>query len=814
MTSSATERPRRRKIALACEPCRDRKSRCDGGTPICSGCQRRGLALDFCVYKVDNARTASNEAYIRALHERIRSLENACKGSGISAHSFGSDGDPSSFDTAREDQQLPQGDCATSKSKHAPMNMQHQVIERDDQPANSTGAADQREDANAALSPVTTRSSRQDSTHLPLDMLPLAPADHIDSSDGSNPVTAMGTISATDDHVNLALKGTNEFYGSSSAAFFIKETYGSMATATAGLRGMPPRSGFEGSQSANLLSATHTFHFSLPPRFVADQLLDEFWRRVYYLYPMFHRPTFESAYRSLWEAHRETDSTAPASSGELGLGGSPGAGPGSIVFHCALNTIFALGCSFLDAPASEKSNAIQVYFLRAKHFIGLDFLDMNNIGVVQSLLLMTLFLQSTSFASRCWNAVGIACRVAQGLGLHAEPDVASRSPLEREIRRRTWHCCLVLDRLVSMTFGRPTMTAHLSNLELPSSLDYDSSNGEDGIGGNQNAEVSRYLFNVEHIRLCNILGEILFQVFQPSDGPLSAKQSNDRPDEGYHGLDVILNLDAQLSEYVKTVHPALSWVYPCAVTSEKPEIKSVFEMQRNALHVRLMLHRPTLTNVCITSGVEELDSSLRYDARQTLYKSCAIESAKICIQSAMQLLEAMARTYATSTSTGWWWTGLYTSTAGLVLLIGRSNPLLEASMDRQAMEESWRACQAILSELSSSSPSAQRSIKLLQALNAKLTSRTERGHAVPLEADWSEKQQAIPNSIHPDHCAARVPVATEPEAQNNQFATGWHPPSCVLPGLQADKVPNFDMEDSFVNWDQAMDFMTDAPGFL
>ncbi|EHK21930.1 uncharacterized protein TRIVIDRAFT_151548 [Trichoderma virens Gv29-8] len=766
----------------SCEPCRDRKSRCDGGTPICSGCQRRGLALDLCVYKVDNARTASNEAYIRALHERIRSLENACKGSSISAHPFGSD-------------------------------------ERDDRPANSTGAADQREDANGALSPVTTRSSCQDSTHLPLDMLPLAPADHIDSSDDSNPVTAMGTISATDDHVNSALKGTNEFYGSSSAAFFIKETYGSMGTATAGLRGMPPRSGFEGGQSANLLSATHTFHFSLPPRFVADQLLDEFWRRVYYLYPMFHRPTFESAYHSLWEAHRETDSTAPASSGELGLGGSPGAGPGSIVFHCALNTIFALGCSFLDAPASEKSNAIQVYFLRAKHFIGLDFLDMNNIGVVQSLLLMTLFLQSTSFASRCWNAVGIACRVAQGLGLHAEPDVASRSPLEREIRRRTWHCCLVLDRLVSMTFGRPTMTAHLSNLELPSSMDYDSSNGEDGIGGNQNAEVSRYLFNVEHIRLCNILGEILFQVFQPSDGPLSAKQSNGRPNEGHHGLDVILNLDAQLSEYVKTVHPALSWVYPRAVTSVKPEIKSVLEMQRNALHVRflyfrLMLHRPTLTNVCITSGVEELDSSLPYDARQTLYKSCAIESAKICIQSAMQLLEAMARTCATSTSTGWWWTGLYTSTAGLVLLIGRSNPLLEASMGRQAMEQSWRACQAILNELSSSSPSAQRSIKLLQALNAKLTSRTERGHAVPLEADRTEKQHAIPTGIQPDRCAARVHVATEPEAQNNQFATGWHPPGCVLPGLQADKVPNFDMEDSFVNWDQAMDFMTDAPGFL
>jgi hypothetical protein len=124
----------------------------------------------------------------------------------------------------------------------------------------------------------------------------------------------------------------------------------------------------------------------------------------------------------------------------------PGAGPATIVFLCALNTIFALGCSFLDSPVRERSNAIQVYFLRAKHFIGLDFLDMNNIGVVQSLLLMTLFLQSTPFASRCWNAVGIACRVAQGLGLHTEPEQGTRSLLEMEIRKRAWHGCVVLDR--------------------------------------------------------------------------------------------------------------------------------------------------------------------------------------------------------------------------------------------------------------------------------------------------------------------------------------------------------------------------------
>jgi hypothetical protein len=55
---------RRRKIPLACEPCRERKSRCDGAKPICSTCQRRALPLHHCVYILENARTASNEAFV------------------------------------------------------------------------------------------------------------------------------------------------------------------------------------------------------------------------------------------------------------------------------------------------------------------------------------------------------------------------------------------------------------------------------------------------------------------------------------------------------------------------------------------------------------------------------------------------------------------------------------------------------------------------------------------------------------------------------------------------------------------------------
>jgi hypothetical protein len=31
------------------------------------------------------------------------------------------------------------------------------------------------------------------------------------------------------------------------------------------------------------------------------------------------------------------------------------------------------------------------------------------------------------------------------LGLHTEPERTTRPPLETEIRRRTWHGCVVLD---------------------------------------------------------------------------------------------------------------------------------------------------------------------------------------------------------------------------------------------------------------------------------------------------------------------------------------------------------------------------------
>ena len=149
-----------------------------------------------------------------------------------------------------------------------------------------------------------------------------------------------------------------------------------------------------------------------------------------------------------------------------------------------------------------------------------------------------------------------------------------------------------------------------------------------------------------------------------------------------------------------------------------------------------------------------------------------------------------------------------------MLLIGRSNLVLAASIGPRAMEQSWHICQAILKDLSSLSPSAQRSIKLLQALDAKLASRNEGSNAPlgPFETQRSANTHAFPIGSIPGRDPSRIPSGgMGPELSSNQFTTGAYPSSSIFPSMQVEDIPDFDMDGSFLNWDQAFNFMANAP---
>ena len=83
-----------------------------------------------------------------------------------------------------------------------------------------------------------------------------------------------------------------------------------------------------------------------------------------------------------------------------------------------LNTVFALGCQLNNKiePEQKESNA-NVYFERAIGLLRLDLLGFGSFHLVQALLLMGQYLQSTNTPHRCWVLVGLAIHIAQDLGL-------------------------------------------------------------------------------------------------------------------------------------------------------------------------------------------------------------------------------------------------------------------------------------------------------------------------------------------------------------------------------------------------------------
>ena len=81
---------------------------------------------------------------------------------------------------------------------------------------------------------------------------------------------------------------------------------------------------------------------------------------------------------------------------------------------------------------------------------------MAKLYIVQYLILMSQYLQGTHKSVQTWTTHGLAVKAALAIGLQSRDAMAKFSPTEQETRKRTWFMCVLVDRHLSMTFGRPS----------------------------------------------------------------------------------------------------------------------------------------------------------------------------------------------------------------------------------------------------------------------------------------------------------------------------------------------------------------------
>lgn len=120
----------------------------------------------------------------------------------------------------------------------------------------------------------------------------------------------------------------------------------------------------------------------------------------------------------------------------------------------ALFFIVAAIGSFMASAAANDDDDLYL-FDQAKSHLSIDHLETGNLTLVQTFTLMSNYLQKRDRPNSGYNYLGIAVRMAMGLGLHKNLHDADDLLLNREVKRRIWWCLYIFDSGQTITYGRP-----------------------------------------------------------------------------------------------------------------------------------------------------------------------------------------------------------------------------------------------------------------------------------------------------------------------------------------------------------------------
>lgn len=414
---SDTSTAKRRRIALACNACRLRKSRCDGTRPSCSSCV--SLTLD-CQYEPGEsaANVIIRKQYISDLESRVYNVEQV-----VHRLNYFFEGHLSA--------------CATA-----------------------TG--------NATVTAAAAQS------RLPRIPSPPAPSSSAleETNDGSHP-HATGLEEPQDEDattngmaMTFVEEHTSAFFGGSSNINFTRL----LLKAVNNIRNPARRLGATVDQQhelseTNLAKASRSYTnpvaaspdtgpkamTTLPPAQEMDRMLDVYFKTAGTVFPFIHeesmRKTYTTCKASNWTRVRRT-------------------------FLGTLNVIFAtIASADQDAipSARERQERSNIFFKRATALCSELSKQVISIEIVQYLVLVVIHCQGAQRSVQAWNILGLAVRSAMALGLHSAQAREGLDELQAEYSRRTWVVIYCMDKVLSVAFGRPAIIPDEYMLDQPSS---------------------------------------------------------------------------------------------------------------------------------------------------------------------------------------------------------------------------------------------------------------------------------------------------------------------------------------------------------
>ncbi|OAP57701.1 hypothetical protein AYL99_08439 [Fonsecaea erecta] len=438
----------------------------------------------------------------------------------------------------------------------------------------------------------------------------------------------------------------------------------------------------------------------------AGELLTQFFTLRHPLSPVFHvpsiRPLFDAALRCPPDQRSHHKS-----------------------IFVLLNMIFAICTSHWVIDAQGNPRAARRHYDIAMSLIQPNLLRDWRLEHVQALLIGARYLQGSSCANECWNILGLAIRIAYGLGLHRDPPDTDPHPL-RETKRRVWYAAYTLDVLLSMIYDRPSMIrSDECSVSLPTDLD------DEYI---QSAPMPRppssMSFSIEVIKLYRII-----EAFK--------SQLKGSVDSGRKVVELVMPLDELHRKWYRSLpaHLILDYQAP----KEQPWILAL-----RGNMVKILIHRQSLT-VSLRGLLEP------QDVEDSVVSHALQSSRDTCISAAMESIDIVAlRHEHTKNTMGLNWFNIYYLFNAVIVLVSH---VIEPAYhnDRAALSKVDTALRMIQT-MSHDHAFAQRAYTFVQQLLGYM-------HPATVAATAAQQQQqrnhdAIP-PLHPDH-GGQLPLPQQP----------------------------------------------------
>uniref|UniRef100_A0A0L0P437 Zn(2)-C6 fungal-type domain-containing protein n=1 Tax=Candidozyma auris TaxID=498019 RepID=A0A0L0P437_CANAR len=225
-------------------------------------------------------------------------------------------------------------------------------------------------------------------------------------------------LSVTD---GMATTESNSYLGATSSAALINLVGGGYF-----LHQSKPKHQGSASQGSPS-SASSIASIPIPSRQRIEHYVNMYFETYHVSYPIVHRPLFIAQMNEVVEA-------------------PPG-------WRSLLYMVAAIG-SFMSATNAEDDDDLTLLDC-AKKELSIEDLETGSLTLVQTLALISNYLQKRDRPNSGYNYLGLAARMAMGLGLHK--DIADNGDLllNKEMRRRVWWCLYIFDCGLTITYGRP-----------------------------------------------------------------------------------------------------------------------------------------------------------------------------------------------------------------------------------------------------------------------------------------------------------------------------------------------------------------------